>query len=270
MKTMPNRTSAGCLGIPSVAADPGRPAGVSRAAFTLIELLVVIAIIAILAALLLPALKQAREMAFSALCKSNMKQMGYGFGMYADDHNMYYPPSSGLYPTYTWKGVTRSANPMYIPWFSAIYAGQYFGNTTIGCTNFSEEEQTPSNQVAFCPSHLTRYKGTSKVSLGIGYSRTAWPNPDFNAEIDFRNSPPTLGAGGLKPITRARQHAKILVLTDVTGGSSLKHWNFAAGEYNGDLRHNRSANMLFMDGHVDITKSLTDDYNASRFFVTLK
>jgi prepilin-type N-terminal cleavage/methylation domain-containing protein/prepilin-type processing-associated H-X9-DG protein len=57
-----------------------------RASFTLIELLVVIAIIAILAALLLPALKSAKEESMGIKCMSNMRQMVLGWGMYAQDN----------------------------------------------------------------------------------------------------------------------------------------------------------------------------------------
>ena len=63
-----------------------------RSAFTLIELLVVVAISATLAAILLPALKGARDRAYTAVCANQLRQINFGLVMYADDYDRCYPP----------------------------------------------------------------------------------------------------------------------------------------------------------------------------------
>jgi len=58
-----------------------------NAAFTLIELLVVIAIIAMLLAILLPSLRKAKDQVRTIICRSNLKQWGVFFYLYAQDNN---------------------------------------------------------------------------------------------------------------------------------------------------------------------------------------
>jgi len=63
----------------------------SSKGFTLVELLVVIGIIALLISILLPSLNRARETANRVKCASNLRQVGQGLLLYANDNKGAYP-----------------------------------------------------------------------------------------------------------------------------------------------------------------------------------
>jgi len=99
---------------------------VNRAAtpsgFTLIELLVVIAIIAILAALLLPALAAVKSRGLRTQCASNMRQLGFGFPMFVNDHDDMLPPAG-------WASGSTTAASTQISWDS--FLNKYLGGNAL-------------------------------------------------------------------------------------------------------------------------------------------
>ena len=64
---------------------PSRTGTRRRVGFSLLELLVVMAIMTLLVAILLPALRQARNQARRAACSANLRQVGVAVHLYADD-----------------------------------------------------------------------------------------------------------------------------------------------------------------------------------------
>jgi prepilin-type N-terminal cleavage/methylation domain-containing protein len=72
--------------------------GMRPRGFSMVELLVSIAIIALLTGLLVPALAGARDTARSAVCLSNVRQLGAGWTLYANDHNDWAMPLAYIEP----------------------------------------------------------------------------------------------------------------------------------------------------------------------------
>ena len=80
----------------------------SRPGFTLLELLVVIAVLALLAALLLPALGQAKAKATGIACRNNLKQLQLCWQMYVGDHQDFVPPNRSALVNGLWRSTPDS------------------------------------------------------------------------------------------------------------------------------------------------------------------
>ena len=91
-----------------------------RNGFTLIELLVVIAIIALLVSLLMPSLKQARDLAKWSACQAHMRHVGSAAAMYVPDNNDYMPPYGGPDRGEESPGYTDPGGVNYTSWYQSV------------------------------------------------------------------------------------------------------------------------------------------------------
>lgn len=200
-----------------------RPRG-PRSAFTLIELLVVVAVVGVLAALLMPALKTAREKARVLQCAGNLRQICVALRAYSADYGGIAVPDT---PTSYWQWAidayltSRPANAQ--P--SVVYSPAW------NCP------KNPSRQVVSSP--RPGYSG--------GYLAY-----NVNSQLVGQNGLPNTYLGSVRHAERKVYYVE----TDwqvwwANHGGSATSISYAYVDTEGFFGHSGGMNILFCDGHVE-------------------
>ena len=205
--------------------------------FTLIELLVVIAIIAILAAMLLPALNQARSKSRDIKCTSNLKQLGTSMFLYIEGNR-------GIFPA-----VNQNYGSKNVKWLDVLYSFSFGVPTADNCSaeyiaSGSGDTYRPYG-IFSCPS-----------------SDSAWDFMQFARGYGLNFSLSSPNAGLLRSLGKIRKPSVRAMLLDIDRVGS---WPDPVAQSRGDLnntsgtgyRHQgrSGANVCFADGHVEARRS---------------
>ncbi|MAE64230.1 MAG: hypothetical protein CMJ18_08130 [Phycisphaeraceae bacterium] len=259
-----------------------RPRGSRRdgAAFTLIELLVVISIIAVLIAMLLPAVKKARAVAWAAGCMANQRQIGVLCQVYASDHMQWWPVGGDMQT----RDLGLDKSPLWTYVLSLTMESVYFTEhgDYVGVAPFESilvlnRDGDKDNGVFQCPADFIPnfWGGPNACSYGwnsgwnyrYGMGLSDWEALGIGIypEYDF-----TLELGRVRGFD-IDQPANTFVVADAVGSRrpvfyeealTRLHSNYHSEGQLADL-HDEAGNYLWCDGHV--TRSRPDDIQIQHF-----
>lgn len=198
--------------------------------FTLIELLVVIAIIAVLLAVMVPALKEAKERSKVVVCGAHLHQVGLAIAGYSFNNNDH------LVPGNFWNGTT-----IYNSWSAAGWNGPVNVGILIGDAYLPFP--TNNSYLLHCPS--VRYDWYDKGFQG----RWGFPNQTVDMTYDFRDSMdggallsnqyiPNSHSGKYKGVSMAKIGSRASIIMD----AYVWGWTRAC--------HKRKYNIVFGDASV--------------------